>query len=208
MQEVNLYQPVSKGVRGALSAASSRATLLLVSVALAGIWGFATWQVQKLERATAVIRNQAQAQAAMSAFAGPQLDGLSDEELAALVARLSASIDSKSRALAVLAGESVGRSGFSTRLRAFGTRHVEGIWLEHLTLGAGAEAIGMSGSTLAPELVPRYLQSLAGDPALKGGRIDEFVIEKSKAKGAGGLTFKAGRRGLVAHTEPDSGERS
>ena len=90
MQEVNLYQPVSKGVRGALSAASSRATLLLVSVALAGIWGFATWQVQKLERATAVIRNQAQAQAAMSASAGPQLDGLSDEELAALVARLSA----------------------------------------------------------------------------------------------------------------------
>lgn len=208
MQEVNLYQPVSKGVRGALSVASSRATLLLIALALTGIWGFGTWQVQKLEKATAVIRNQQQAQAAMSAVAGPQLDGLTDEELEALVARLSASIDSKSRALTMLAAESGARSGFSARLRAFGTRHVEGIWLEHLTLGASAESIGMAGSTLAPELVPRYLQSLAGDPALKGGRIDEFVIEKSKSKTAGGLTFKAGRRGLVAHAEPESEERS
>jgi hypothetical protein len=208
VQEVNLYQPVSKGVRGALSVASSRATLLVISLALAGIWGFATWQVQKLEKATAVIRNQQQAQAAMSASAGPQLDGLTDEELEALVTRLSASVESKSRALSLLAGESSGRTGFSTRLRAFGTRHVEGIWLEHLTLGDSAESIGMSGSTLAPELVPRYLQSLAGDPALKGGRIDEFVIEKPKSKAASGLTFKAGRRGLVAHTEPETGESS
>ena len=208
MQEVNLYQPVSKGVRGALSAASSRATLLLIALALGGIWGFASWQVQELEKATAVIRNQQQAQAAMSAAAGPQLEALSDEELEALVARLSASIDSKSRALTLLAADSGGRGGFSARLRAFGTRHVEGIWLEHLTLGASAESIGMSGSTLAPELVPRYLQSLAGDPALKGGRIDEFVIEKAKAKAAGGLRFKAGRRGLVAHAASEGEESS
>jgi hypothetical protein len=208
MQEVNLYQPVSKGVRGALSAASSRATLLLISLALAAIWGFASWQVQKLEKATAVIRNQQQAQAAITAAAGPHLEGLSDAELEALVAQLSASIDSKSRALSLLAGESAGRSGFSTRLRAFGTRHVEGVWLEHLTLGDSAESIGMSGSTLAPELVPRYLQSLASDPALKGGRIDEFVIEKTKSKAATGLTFKAGRRGLVAYTEEKTGESS
>jgi hypothetical protein len=208
VQEVNLYQPVSKGVRGALSLATSRATLLLIALALAGIWGFASWEVRKLEKAAAVIRNQQEAQAAVSAAAGPQLDGLTDEELEALVAKLSASVESKSRALTLLAGESSGRNGFSTRLRAFGTRHVDGIWLEHLTLGDKIEAIGMSGSTLAPELVPRYLQSLAGDPALKGGRIDEFVIEKTKSKAASGLRFKAGRRGLVAHTEPENGESS
>ena len=42
-----------------------------------------------------VVRNQQQAQAAMSAASGPQLDALSDEELEALIATTSASIESK-----------------------------------------------------------------------------------------------------------------
>jgi hypothetical protein len=202
MQEVNLYQPVSKRIRGALSGSSSRATLVVIVTALAGLWAFAWWQVGQLEKAAAVVRNQERAQAAMSAAAGPQLDGLTDEELEALIASLSTSVETKSRALSLLSGEDSSRLGFSARLRAFGTRHVAGIWLEHLTLGAGVQSIGISGSTLAPELVPRYLQSLAADPALKGGQIDEFVIEKpAKPRGAGGLTFKAGHRGLVAQAD-------
>ena len=39
MQEINLYQPVAKGVRGALSAASSRTTLIIVTTALFGTVG-------------------------------------------------------------------------------------------------------------------------------------------------------------------------
>ena len=45
--------------------------------------------------------------------------------------------------------------------------------------GATVESVSLSGSTLSPDVVPRYLRSLAADPALKGGQIDEFVIEKS-----------------------------
>jgi hypothetical protein len=173
------------------------------------MWAFAWWQVSELEKASAVVRNQERAQAIMSAAAGPQLDGLTDEQLETLIASLSASVETKSRALSLLSAESASRAGFSARLRAFGTRHVDGIWLEHLTLGSGVQSIGISGSTLAPELVPRYLQSLAADPALKGGQIDEFVIEKpAKPRQAGGLTFKAGHRGLVAHAEKADEESS
>ena len=205
MQEINLYQPVSKRIRGALSGNSSRATLVVITLALAGLWGYATWQVEELDKVVVVIRNQQQARVAMSAASGPQLDALTDEELDALVARLASSVDAKSRAQSLLAAETQIRPGFSARLRAFGTRHVDGIWLEHLSFGAQVESIGMSGSTLAPELVPRYLQSLAADPALKGGQIDEFVIEKSaKPRVGGGLTFKAGHRGLVTHEESES----
>ena len=53
---------------------------------------------------------------------------------------------------------------------------------------------------MSPDSVPRYLRSLATDPALKGGQIDEFIIEKpvqGKSAVAGRLTFKAGHRGLV-----------
>lgn len=211
-QEINLYQPVAKGVRGALSARSSAATLVLVAAALAGFWGFAFWQIGRLQVAAEVVRTQQRAQAAMSAAQGPQLGGLSDDDLAALLARLGSDLDNKSRALALLNGESQhGVGGFSSRLRAFGVRHIDGIWLDRLTFGSQVESITLSGSTVSAETVPLYLHSLAQDPALKGGQIDEFVIERPKQKetkvSGGRLSFRAGHRGLVAHEVTD-GEKS
>jgi hypothetical protein len=201
MQEINLHQPVSKGVRGALSASSTRTSLVIVTLMLVGLWAFASWQVDHLRDATQVVRNQQEAQAVLSAAQGPELQALSDEDLDALLTRLGTQIESKSRALALLSSESAASThGFSTRLRAFGERHIDGIWLDHLTLGANVEAVSISGSTLSPDSVPRYLRSLAGDPALSGGKIDEFIIEKPSADkkvGAGRLTFRAGHRGLV-----------
>jgi hypothetical protein len=198
MQEVNLYQPVSKGVRGALSASSTRAILVLVSATLLGLWGFAYWQVGRLENVAILVRDQQAAQAALSAAQGPQLGGLSDEELDALLTRLGEEVDMKSRALAQLSSESQ-QTGFSSRLRAFGARHIDGIWLDRLTLGSTVESVSLSGSTLSPEVVPRYLRSLATDPALKGGQIDEFIIEKSPGR----LMFRAGHQGLVIPEKPE-----
>ena len=53
MQEINLYQPVAKGVRGALSAGSTRNILLLVTTTLLGMWAFAWWQVDRARRCDA-----------------------------------------------------------------------------------------------------------------------------------------------------------
>jgi hypothetical protein len=202
MQEINLYQPVSKGVRGALSASSTRTALLVVTAALVALWGFADWQVSKLRIAAQVVHNQLEAQAAMSAAQGPELQALSDEQLNEFVTRLDAQIATKSCAVATLANESrTTGKGFSARLRAFGERHIDGIWLDHLSLGADVTQVAIGGSTMSPDTVPRYLRSLAEDPALKGGQIDEFIIEKpAKGKGAaaGRLSFKAGPRGLLA----------
>lgn len=215
MQEINLYQPKSKGVRGMLSARSTAIVFGIVGVTLAGLWGFAWWQVDKLRDATQVVRNQQAAQAAMVAAQGPQLDALTDEELDALILSLAASVDSKSRAMDMLAGESSGPRGFSARLRAFGARHIDGVWLDRLMLGANVDAVSVSGSTLSPDSVPRYLRSLAQDPALKGGRIDEFLIEKPRRKDMHGKTvvidgrlrFTAGHRGLgVPPTADADGE--
>jgi hypothetical protein len=210
MQEINLYQPVSKGVRGALSASSTRTTLLVVGATLLGLWGFADWQVSKLRTATQVVRNQLAAQEAMSAAQGPELQALGDDQLNELVTRLDAQITAKTCALTTLANESrVTGRGFSARLRAFGERHIDGIWLDHLSLGADVKQVAIGGSTTSPDVVPRYLRSLAEDPALKGGQIDEFIIEKPKGKGAaaGRLSFKAGPRGLLAiAVASDNGE--
>jgi hypothetical protein len=212
MQEINLYQPVSKGVRGLLSASSTRTALLVVGASLLGLWGFADWQVSKLRVATQVVRNQLQAQAVLSAAQGPELQVLNDEQLGELVTHLDSQIAAKSRAVALLSGESRSRgNGFAARLRAFGERHIDGIWLDRLTFGADVSSVSISGTTMSPDSVPRYLRSLAGDPALKGGQIDEFIIEKpvkGKSASAGRLTFKAGHRGLVTRDVASDEEKT
>jgi hypothetical protein len=208
-QEINLYQPTAKGVRGALSASSTSTSLLVVCATLASLWGFAYWQTQRLEKVAQVVRAQQQAQAALSAAQGPQLAALSDEDLDALLAKLNSDYDYKSRALALLNCESQQRvGGFSSRLRAFAARHIDGVWLDRLMLGANVESVSVSGSTLSPDSVPRYLRSLAQDPALKGGQIDEFIIERPKAdKAAGGrLSFHAGHRGLATPVAKEEGD--
>jgi hypothetical protein len=159
-----------------------------------------------------VVRNQLQAQEAMSAAQGPELQALSDEDLAALLTRLDTQIASKTRAVTLLAAESGATThGFAARLRAFGERHIDGIWLDHLTLGSDVSSVSISGSTMSPDSVPRYLRSLAGDPALRGGQIDEFIIEKpvkGKSPAAGRLTFRAGHRGLVQQPVAGDAEKT
>jgi hypothetical protein len=200
MQEINLYQPVSKGVRGALSAKSTQTSFMLIGATLLGLWGFAYWQVGRLQSAVQLVRIQQEAQAAMSAAQGPQLDGLTDEELEALLAKIGSDVESKSRALALLGSEAQQRAGgFSPRLRAFGARHVDGIWLDRLTFGSSVESVSVSGIATSPEVVPRYLRSLAADPALQGGQIDEFLIEKAPGR----LIFRAGHQGLVIPVKSD-----
>jgi hypothetical protein len=218
MQEINLYQPVSKGVRGMLSARSTAMVFGIVGATLLGLWGFACWQVDKMRDAAQVVQNQQAAQAAMAAAQGPQLDGLSDEDLDALIARLGDAVYYKSCAVDKLAEESLIGAAFSPRLRAFGTRHIDGIWLDRLMLGPSVEYVSVSGSTLSPDSVPRYLRSLAQDPALKGGKIDQFVIEKARRKdkqghvipSGGRLSFTAGHHELEmpANTDdpPDAGQ--
>lgn len=216
MQEVNLYQPVSKGVRGMLSARSTATVFGIVGVTLAGIWGFAWWQLDKLDATAQVVRNQQQAQQVMAAAQGPQLDALTDEDLDALVQQLGDAVYSKTCAVDKLADESLrGVPGFSTRLRAFGLRHIEGIWLDRLMLGPEVQYVSVSGSALTPETVPRYLRSLAQDPALKGGKFDEFIIEKPHRKNEDGktvtingrLSFTAGHH-VLKRAEPAGDEES
>ena len=115
-----------------------------------------------------------------------------------------------------LADESRGGvPGFSTRLRAFGQRHIDGIWLDRLMLGPEVQYVSVSGSALSPDVVPRYLRSLAQDPALKGGKIDQFLIEKPKRKDEdgkpafkGNLSFTAGHLELKLAENPGDEEKT
>jgi hypothetical protein len=126
----------------------------------------------------ALLHDQLAAQEALAEAQNAQLDALSQEELDALAMRLTAEVAAKSQALSLLNAETGNPAAFSARLAALSARHVNGVWLDHLTLGSRRDTMSLSGGALTPDLVPLYLQSLAQDPALQGGAIDNFVIDR------------------------------
>jgi len=184
-QQVNLFQPAAKGAQGTLSAHTASRMLILLCVALGGFWAFASWQLRGLRSGALAVRAQHEAQESLRAAGMSQLENLSQEQLDAHVGALAAALEVKSRALSLLHADADNPSAsFAARLEGLARQHVDGIWLDRLTLGGTSNALSLSGTTLSPTLVPQYLHNLAGDPALRGAKIDEFVIEQPVGKGA------------------------
>jgi hypothetical protein len=204
-QQVNLYQPSAAAmVRQVLSASTVMVGGLLILTALAAISGYGAWEISRLAKGVDLVRQQHESQ--KSLLLSTNDDGVvqTPEEVEASNKALRAELDGHKRALDLLnAGAAGQRVGFSTRLEALARRHVEGLWLDRLVLGGDQAKMNLSGATLDADLVPRYLQNLATDPALNGTRFDEFVIEQPvKTEGqkapAPGLRFRASNAALAA----------
>lgn len=178
IQQVNLYQPVGR-TQVVLTARSAATGLLAIAVALLAMWGYAWWQLHGMRREAELARAQGEARRQLEAVRMADLDALTPEELDRTIALLDAAVSVKTRAVQTLNAEASSSADFSERLAALSRRHVDGVWLEQLTLGPRRDAMSLTGAALAPDLVPRYLKSLAADPALRGGEIDDFIIDRA-----------------------------
>jgi hypothetical protein len=203
-QQINLYQPSTVAmVRQVLSASTVLIGGGLIIATLAAIAGYGAWEISRLSDGVALVREHHRSQAIMR-DAGANADGevQSPEQVESQNKTLRAELATRKRALLLLEGGAVGKpAGFALRLEALARRHIDGLWLDRLVLGSDAGMMSLAGSTLDPDLVPRYLQSLATDPALEGTRFDEFAIEQPGGKEgeveekpavpANGLRFRA-----------------
>jgi hypothetical protein len=204
-QQVNLYQPVFRAPV-MLTAKSAGGAMLTIIAALLGMWGYAWWQLRVTRHEADLARTQSEVRRQLEAVRMADLDALSPEELDRTIAAMDASVAVKSRAMQVLGTEAGRSADFSARLAALARQHLDGVWLEQLTLGASRDAMSLTGAALAPDLVPRYLRSLADDPALSGGEIDNFVIDRPETEGgkaSAHLRFRAATRALQPASTPD-----
>jgi hypothetical protein len=55
------------------------------------------------------------------------------------------------------------------------------VWLTGVTISDGGEQLGLAGSTLDAQLVPRYLQQLSAEQAYKGREFKTFQMLRGEA---------------------------
>ena len=186
-QQINLYQPAAPQGSGPFSASSALAVAGVVGAALLAFWGYGLWRVTHLEHAVESLEQQhRRGDDTLAALGAAQGTGASPDQAQVRVNELNTELATRTRALELLRGGSVGQvSGFSARLTALARRPVRGLWIDHVVLSGITGSMSVGGAAVDPDLVPLYLRGLAAERALAGARFDEFVIEQPAAVHAG-----------------------
>jgi len=184
-QQINLYQETAPPWRPFGSA-----TLALAVAAVSGclvlIWGYGTWQVDRLQHAVGALEHQQRARQAMLSALGslPGVDG-SATDLQSRVQELDAELAARQRALALLQGATVGStSGFSAALAALARHPMPGLWLQRITLSDPSGSMSLEGEVTDPDRVPLYLHALGAEHTLAGMRFDRLAIQRPRPQTA------------------------
>ena len=169
-QQVNLFQAKFQRQLTVASALMLTKLLGLVLLALIAVYGYQRWQLAGLEQQLADLDAQhSLAEQKLSIASAqhplPQKSKGLESEVATMAEQLEQRND---LVVALQSGRYGAPEGFSGYLEALARQHVEGTWLTRVYLGAGGSAVGISGGTLAPELVPVYLQRLASEKVFAG----------------------------------------
>ena len=194
-QQINLYQPTLRGERKLFSAGPVAIAFGLVIAGLTTFSVRASLQVSKLESDVAVLRAEMAEQEAKTAELGEaQAARAQPVEIESRIKQLSQSVTERTLALQMLQSGAAGQTtGFASRLEALARRHIDGLWIDVVVLSGTKGSMSLSGATLNPDIVPRYLQNLARDSVLTGTRFDDFVIERpDPAKGEAAAADEAG----------------
>ncbi len=182
-QEINLYQPIFRKQKKVFSAIALLQASGAVLLGLLMVYGFGLWRVQMLDGELASLKEQRLA-------ASRRIEGLSKQlpekkkslTLEAEVQRLTRDLQRRRKVEELLTSGAYGnRYGFSEHLAGLARQHVDGLWLKSLEISEASKDVGIEGSALRPELVPRYVQRFSEEPALAGMRFQTLRMERPKA---------------------------
>lgn len=196
-QQINLYQPILAETRQPLSAGVVAGLLGVFVVGAAAYTIHVRLATNRLEAEVVSLRaRQAShlARSEESASAGHD----TTEDRQQRIKRLESALAARQAALGLLQSGGAGRTtGFAARLEALARRRTDELWLDRVVLFGTNDTLNLGGTALSAQAVPEYLRNLTREPALRGARFDDFVIERPKPDAGSGTGGEANRPSLV-----------
>lgn len=167
-QQINLFNPKLQRQKKIFSAVAMLQALLLIGIGGAALAAFMNYRVALTERLAETGRQQVALREARLAqvardFAPRKRDAALAQEVADAEASLRVLQDAKEM---LLRGDFGNAVGYSVYLRGLARQTVTGVWLTKLTISGND--MGIEGSSVRADLVPRYISRLAGEPAFEG----------------------------------------
>lgn len=182
-QQINLHQPIFRKQRALFSAQIVLRICAIWAIALGAVYGLALLREAALLRErTRLLEDRDTATARFSDLTLRRAGSGSGGMLEAELGKLQAERAQKESVLRVLARGDLGdTTGFAPQLRTLAERRVSGVWLTHVALRAGGRDISLRGIAEGEELLPEYLERLAGgvgDPRFPGARFGQVRLQR------------------------------
>lgn len=178
-QQINLYQPIFRKQRQIFSAVTMLQMAGVVAAGLLAVYLYGLWQVAGLEAEVVQLEGREKAFVTQLSSLDPNLTANRRAEVEQELKQLNATLLAQQRLIEVLREKPLGSTdGFSRYLTALGRHNMRELWLTQFTIDGGSGAIELTGRSLDPKLVPKYLQELGREEALVGQRFDGLQIER------------------------------
>lgn len=196
--QVNLYQarfwPETLGLSGLRVLQVTTAILAVLGL----LQGYAQWSVwSQSHRLDSLRERHADEANHILELAKTHPPAQPDSALVAEVEALTVERDAKTRLVRALARQSFGNTeGFSQHIAGLARQHVSGLWLRAVRIRRGGRELALAGSTLDPELVPRFIQQLGREPVFAGADFSSLRLQRSE-EDPGRIDFSLGTDGTT-----------
>ena len=181
-QQVNLYQSEFRKEKKPLSANNLLQAVVGITVLLTAVYAFSFWQVMMAEQELASLKLQKkQVEQRIAELKKTHTPLAKNPRLTQDIQRYQQWVNVRQQAINVLSEKRFGNTeGFANYFTGLAKQRLEGVWLTELSFNEGGSKLGMQGSALKPELVPKFLQRLSNEEIFTGTRFRSFVMNREK----------------------------
>lgn len=203
-QQINLYSPLFRKQKKLFTSSAMAQALGLMLIALALFYAYSRYQVLALERQAS--ESQRQVQAGLERVKRIPAPAMATDAklLEQRIAELEAQVQGNEQLL-TQADPSHSPREYLAPLQALARNRVEGVWLTEISLAGASGELSLTGKAAQAELVSRYIERLARDPALRGRRFSTLALERDTTPPAKGTAPAPGTFGFRLLASPEGG---
>jgi hypothetical protein len=176
MQHLNLYSQVEQKVEPPFSARHQLVALAVLAAFMLLLYGWLSFDSRSLQKQyDELAQNQKIVSAELGQLEAKKIRLTNSSNVDEKISQLKANINFRRQLLSTVNTDSnIMESGFAAHLQGLARQHVEGMWFNEIHLQKSGKALSLSGKTLKPEYVPRYIQKLAQEEVFQGHRFRVF----------------------------------
>ena len=180
MQQINLFQAGLRKKQNRFAPAQLAQYAVIVVAVLVIISSVQTWLYYRATtRISELKATQQQLLAEVQKISNELSAGSDDSQLKVTISKKEQEQANKQNVLQALSGKQFGNvKGFADQFVGLSRQHIEGVWLTGLHIHSGGTRMNLTGSTYAPENVPKYLQNLSQEADFRGLEFKTFLMER------------------------------
>ena len=180
MQQINLFQAGLRKKQNHFAPAQLAQYAGIVATVLVIISSVQGWLYYRaVSRVSELKASQQQLLAEVQKISNELSASSDDSQLKASISKKEQEQANKQNVLQALSGKQFGNvKGFADQFVGLSRQHIEGVWLTGLHIHSGGTRMNLTGSTYAPENVPKYLQNLSQEADFRGLEFKTFLMER------------------------------